>query len=1142
MPILKQSSSHNIPKFIHFLEPSMSHSFRFSSMIIVLAVLASHPMFGQATISGIYIPNAVAESGGSGTTGYPYAVFVRISNWTAGASSQAFVKIYSGSNNEWMWSATGVWSNTTTYANTNQPVVTIDASGNWSGWIYAKHNNTLGVNIQLRAARVGATSTNLTAAARTVNVMNMTTAGTGGWIVRQTSPAANKGIVAYSGGQMVGTYRTEDNGIVEGYTYGAGGFKIAVPVGVIDSLVTYNDDSSRDQLFTGPWSITAGQETDAGQSGGQIGRGSALLSPSTLSGGVSHSLTLKLFGQAPSTITNARISVPSLWTWSHTTGSISLVGGGSPVANVAGDTIVISNMTLNGGDSMLVQMSNFTPYDTTANFIFLTKTGTHPDSIFAIGTQPSIFVYSTPLPIGVVKENDAQGVPLLINQLVTVRGVVTVANQFGGPSYLQDNSGGMGLFGSTFSTAVSIGDEVIVSGLVQPFSGLTEIVNPILHSILSSGNNVEPVLATALQIANDGVGGVEVFEGRLVRLNNVTVTGTTWAANTNYPLNDPTGATQIRIDNNTNLVGQPIPPSAFDVIAVVGQFISAPPYIGGYQLLPRSTSDVISTGPIFITFPLETNILPNSMTISWQTLFSGSTKVRYGRTPALELGVVGTDTLSTSHVVVLGGLDPATVYYIKAFSVAAPDTSSASILIASTRSPAQATGQTNAYFNKSVNTNLAWFQQANGNQDLVVRLVPHINNAQRSIDVALYSLSGTPGATIASALVTAKNRGVKVRVICEDDNSTTAPFTTLVANGIPLITDRFDPVNNGLGLMHNKYFVIDGRGGAPESVWVWTGSWNPTDPGTNSDFQNAIEIQDPALANAYTLEFNEMWGSSTDVPNASLSRFGVRKTDNTPHRFVVGGKSIECYFSPSDRTTSHIVSTINAAQHSIGFQLLTLTRSEIATAIVAKKLAGVKVRGDLDNGTDQGTQYPYLIANGVDVRVKTGVSGLLHHKYGIFDAEDPHGNAVTITGSHNWTSAAENSNNENALIVYDGNITNQYLQEFAARYYQFGGSDTIRVDVEQIDWNVPRSFSLSQNYPNPFNPTTRIEYAIPSTQKVVLKLYDILGREVRTLVNEQQTPGAYRVDLNAGNLASGVYYCRIEAGLYSQVRKMLLMK
>ncbi len=1100
--------------------------------------------FGQATITAVRIPNAIADGGGTGTTGYPYAVFVRIQNWTAGASGQAYVKLYSSTNNEYMWSATNVWSNTITYANPNQPVVTIDAGGNWSGWIYAKHNTALGVTVAVRAAKVGATATNLTSATVTMNVLAMSGGGTGGWIVRTTSPAVNKGVVAYSGGNMVGTYRTEDNGITEGYTYGSGGFKIAVPEGFVDSLVAFNENGTRDQLFVGPWGITAGQETDATSGGGQIGRGLASIIPSILSGGVSHSLTVKVFGQSPYTLVRARIVVPRTWAWSHSAGDIALAGGGSPTASVAGDTVVVTNLTLPGSDSLRVIMSNVIPADSTANFSFPVRTGTHPDSIFAIGTQPSIFIYSTPLPLSAVQQNDANGVPLRNNTLVTVRGTVTVANQFGGPSYIQDNSGGLGIFGASFSAAVNIGDEVIVSGLVQPFNGLTEIVNPLLHSIASTGNIVDPITVTASQIANDGVGGVEQYECRLVRVNGVTVTGTgNWTGNTNYPLTDASGSTQIRISAATNLVGTPIPAGAFDVIGVVGQFISPAPYIGGYQLLPRFLADQISTGPIIESLPTETTIMPTALTINWRTTHNGTTRVRYGRTPLFELGIVGNDTLQTNHTVALSSLLPATVYYIKAFSSSGTDTSFASTLVASTASPPQATGEVNAYFNKSVNTNLAWFQPANANQNLVQRITGRINNARRSIDVCLYSLSGTPGTAIANALVAAKNRGVKVRVICEDDNRNSSAFNFIFGNGILLISDRFDAVNNGLGLMHNKFFVVDGRGGAPESTWVWSGSWNPTDPGTNNDFQNAIEFQDAALANAYTMEFNEMWGSGDDVPIAANSRFGARKLDDTPHKFVIGGKAVEAYFSPSDQTNSKIVREITRAENSVGFQLLTLTRNDIAAALVGRKNAGKKVRGDLDNDTDAGSQYNYLRANAVDVRLKTsGTSGLLHHKYCIIDAEYPYWNAATITGSHNWSNSAETQNNENTVIIRDGNITNQYLQEFSARYYQFGGSDSIRVSVEEERGETPASFALEQNYPNPFNPTTNIGFKVQGSGLVSLKVFDVLGREVATLVNENLKAGRYKFEFNASGLASGVYFYRLVAGSFSDTKRLIVLK
>jgi len=178
----------------------------------------------------------------------------------------------------------------------------------------------------------------------------------------------------------------------------------------------------------------------------------------------------------------------------------------------------------------------------------------------------------------------------------------------------------------------------------------------------------------------------------------------------------------------------------------------------------------------------------------------------------------------------------------------------------------------------------------------------------------------------------------------------------------------------------------------------------------------------------------------------------------------------------------------------------------------------------------------------VDVRLKTGVSGLLHHKYCIVDAESPGWDATTLTGSHNWSSAAENSNNENTLIVHDPDVTNQYLQEFAARYYQFGGSDSLRVSVELIDGHAPRVAFLAQNYPNPFRSATRIVYAIPVAEQVVLKVYDLQGRELRTLVNQRQTPGRYRVDLGVKGIASGVYFYRLEVGGAVQQRKMLILK
>jgi hypothetical protein len=89
---------------------------------------------------------------------------------------------------------------------------------------------------------------------------------------------------------------------------------------------------------------------------------------------------------------------------------------------------------------------------------------------------------------------------------------------------------------------------------------------------------------------------------------------------------------------------------------------------------------------------------------------------------------------------------------------------------------------------------------------------------------------------------------------------------------------------------------------------------------------------------------------------------------------------------------------------------------------------------------------------------------------------------------------------------------------------------------------IPTSFSLSQNYPNPFNPATTIKYDLPQNSNVTLKVYDILGKEVATLVNENEQAGTYTVKFNANNLASGIYFYRINAGSFSQTKKFILMK
>jgi hypothetical protein len=92
------------------------------------------------------------------------------------------------------------------------------------------------------------------------------------------------------------------------------------------------------------------------------------------------------------------------------------------------------------------------------------------------------------------------------------------------------------------------------------------------------------------------------------------------------------------------------------------------------------------------------------------------------------------------------------------------------------------------------------------------------------------------------------------------------------------------------------------------------------------------------------------------------------------------------------------------------------------------------------------------------------------------------------------------------------------------------------------DGRTPKSFALEQNYPNPFNPATVIQYAVPATQYISLKVYNVLGEIVSTLVNGVQDAGYKSVEWNAANLPSGIYFYRLRAGSLNETKKLILLR
>lgn len=179
-------------------------------------------------------------------------------------------------------------------------------------------------------------------------------------------------------------------------------------------------------------------------------------------------------------------------------------------------------------------------------------------------------------------------------------------------------------------------------------------------------------------------------------------------------------------------------------------------------------------------------------------------------------------------------------------------------------------------------------------------------------------------------------------------------------------------------------------------------------------------------------------------------------------------------------------------------------------------------------------------------------------------------NSVYITGTnirqdsafqwhYNWVNLKYNSNGsllwdmeyygldsisggDNILVDKNYNI---YING-TGKYNSVRGSIVMKysqlIGIEPISNEIPNRYRLFQNYPNPFNPVTKIKFSVPKLSNVKLLLYDVLGKEIKTLVNNELKPGIYEIDFNGGNLASGVYFYKLISGDFEETKKMLLIK
>jgi comEA protein len=415
-------------------------------------------------------------------------------------------------------------------------------------------------------------------------------------------------------------------------------------------------------------------------------------------------------------------------------------------------------------------------------------------------------------------------------------------------------------------------------------------------------------------------------------------------------------------------------------------------------------------------------------------------------------------------------------------------------------------------------------QQTRSGDDLEQIIVDAIASAQTSVDVAVQEFRLPK---IAQALSDREKAGIKVRVILENTYSRPfSSFTSdqveklaererdrhqealklidqsgdgqlsateinqrdalvILDNAkIPRIDDTADR-SRGSNLMHHKFVVIDGR-----SLIVTSANFTLSDvhgdlksPSSRGNANNLLKIDSPELATLFTQEFNLMWGDG--VGGKQDSRFGTKKPHRSPQQVKVGDVTIEVQFSPSSpsipwqQTTNGLIGkALSQAKQSIEMALFVFSDQPLVDLLEPQHQQGRQIRALIDPGfmyrsysegldmlgialnddcKSESNNHPWADPISTVGIPRLPPGDLLHHKFGIVDGE------TVITGSHNWTTAANQGNDETLLVIHSPLVAAHFQREFERLYADavLGVPPAIRRKVKEQRQKCPQSAAKS---------------------------------------------------------------------------------
>lgn len=296
-------------------------------------------------------------------------------------------------------------------------------------------------------------------------------------------------------------------------------------------------------------------------------------------------------------------------------------------------------------------------------------------------------------------------------------------------------------------------------------------------------------------------------------------------------------------------------------------------------------------------------------------------------------------------------------------------------------------------------------------------LIAAIDNAQETVDVASLDFN-LPGLT--NALVNAQMRGLRVRMVLDLENGTqemkasngngNQEFAALkvLKKGQIKVVDGGRPE----GLMHNKFIIVDGA-----KLFVGSANFSYNDFFHNDN--NILEIDERQLIENYQAKFDDLFVNE---------RFGMMSKVGAAHtKVTIDGAQVENFFSPRDKIIRRLVALISEARESVRFMAYAYTHKDLAEAMIERHKAGIAVEGVLDGRNTAHSVLASLSCAGIPV-MTDGNRYAMHHKVIIID------NETIVTGSFNFTVAADESNDENILIIHNPAVAALFLQEYTRVY------------------------------------------------------------------------------------------------------------